>query len=403
MSRIGRSAAPCASSTEAIGLGQSDPPNVEAFLCAFARREDPSWPSTAGQTFASGFLERARYHGVLPLVHDRLEREPGAGKTWPQAVLQACREDAVGLAMWELRHRHLLRRVLAQLATINVRPVLFKGTALAHSVYPPRALRVRGDTDLIIPPAARARVTSALEALGFRKQLDAGGAFVFYQASYVRRDEDGGSHVLDVHWRINNSQLLSRLFDHQELLHNARPLPRLGPDVLAARSVDALLLACMHRATHHQAPYYVDGVAYYGGDRLIWLYDIHLLAEGLSADDWNELIRLAREKGLLAVCLEGLDRTHASFHTAIPESVFAALRLGPPEAVARYLRGGVLRQQWMDFRAIAGTGNKLWFLVESLFPPASYMRQRYPQERPDWLPWLYLKRVSGGALRRLYR
>jgi hypothetical protein len=144
-------------------------------------------------------------------------------------------------------------------------------------------------------------------------------------------------------------------------------------------------------------------VAYYGGDRLIWLYDIHLLAEGLSDDDWNALIRLSREKGLLAICLEGLELTRARFHTAIPERVLAALRLGPPEAVARYLRGGALRQQWMDLCAIAGTGNKLRFLVESIFPPASYMRQRYPQERLHWLPWLYVKRFSSGALRRMFR
>ena len=380
-------------------------PCVEEFLCRFLRRESPSWPQAAGESFTiADFLERARYHGVLPLVYDRLQREPDSGQGWPQQVLQACHEDALGHAMWELRHRDLLMRVLAQLAKIGVRPVLFKGTALAYSLYPARALRARGDTDLIISPGARRQASAALEALGFTKQLDAGGELVFYQASFIRHDERGGQHTLDVHWRINNSELLSRLFDYQELFRNARPVPRIGPDALAAGRVDALLLACLHRATHHQAPYYVDAVAYYSGNRLIWLYDIHLLAGGFSHAEWDELIGLAREKGLLAVCLEGLERAQARFHTAIPEPVVAAMRLpGPPEAAARYLGGGVWRQQWMDFCAIAGTANKMRFLTETAFPPARYIRQKYPQGQSDWLPWLYLRRVSGGLLKRMHR
>lgn len=379
-------------------------PSVEEFLCQLLRRESPCWPQAAGESFAAHFLERARYHGVLPLVYDRLQREPGAGQDWPQQVLHACREDALGHAMWELRHRDFLMRVLAQLAKVGVRPVLFKGTALAYTLYPARALRARGDTDLIISPGARSQASAALEALGFTKQLDTGGEFVFYQASFISPDEGGGQHALDVHWRISNSELLSRLFDYQELFRKACPVPRLGPDALAAGRVDALLLACMHRATHHQAPYYVDGVAYRGGDRLIWLYDIHLLAGGFSQAEWDELIGRAREKGLLAVCRQGIERAQARFHTAIPEEVVAAMRpQGRPEAAAQYLGGGALRQQWMDFVAIAGTANKMRFLADTAFPPAGYLRQKYPLGRSDWLPWLYLRRVSGGLLKRLHR
>ena len=377
---------------------------VEPFLCAFLRGETLNWPQTAPKAFIAGFLQRAAYHGVLPLVHDRLQREPASAHGWPRPILEACREDALGHAMWELRHRDLLMRVLARLATIGVRPVLFKGTALAYTTYPAGALRVRGDTDMFISSGTRSQAAAALEAEGFQQQLDASGEFVFYQASFISHDEGGGKHALDVHWRINNSELLSRLFEHQELLQNARPVPRLGPDAWAAGNVDALLLACMHRATHQQAPYYVDGVAHYGGDRLIWLYDIHLLAGGFSRDDWDALIMRARQKGLVAVCLEGLEQTRASFHTLVPEPVLATLcRQGEAEAIARYLSGGVLRQQWMDFCAIAGAANKMRFLTQTIFPPASYIRQKYAHSGIEWLPWLYVRRVSGGVLKRLHR
>lgn len=377
--------------------------NIEEFLCSFLRGEQSRWPDAAGEAFADDVLARAGYHGVLPLVYDRLQRAPASAQGWPLRVLQACRDDALGHAMWELHHRDRLTRVLAQLATTNVRPVLFKGTALAYRNYPRAALRVRSDTDLIIAPEARPEAAAALEAQGFSKQLDAGGDFVFHQASFVSHGEGGGTHAVDLHWRINNLELWSRLFSYQELLRRACAVPQLGAGALAAGNVDALLLACMHRATHERAPYYCDGQAHYGGDRLIWLYDIHLLVGGFSRQDWDDMIGRAREKGLLAVCLEGLERARTRFCTAVPEPVLAALRpQGKPEALARYLLSGGLRQQWLEYCAIAGLGNKVGFLVDSVFPPASYMAQKYSQAQTRWLPWLYLRRVVAGVLRRMH-
>jgi hypothetical protein len=29
------------------------------------------------------------------------------------------------------------------------------------------------------------------------------------------------------------------------------------------------------------------------------------------------------------------------------------------------------------------------------------MRQKFPEARPDWLPWLYLRRAFGGVAKKL--
>jgi hypothetical protein len=304
--------------------------------------------------------------------------------------------------MWELRHRALLRETFSKLAAAGIRPVLFKGTALAYTLYPEGTLRSRGDTDFIIPPRTQTLVADTLSALGFERGNAVSGESISYQESFTRTEPAGDAHTLDVHWRINNSELLSRLFSHAELLQHAQAVPALGPDALAAGKVHALLLACMHRATHKHNPYYVDGVAYYSGDRLIWLYDIHLLSDSFSQQDWDELVQMAQEKGLCATCLEGLTRARTAFHTALPGSVIDVLgRAGQTEIVARYFASGPLRQQWMDFCAIRGIVPKLRFLAETLFPAADYMRQKYPEG--GWLPWLYLRRAAGGVLKRLQR
>jgi hypothetical protein len=266
-------------------------------------------------------------------------------------------------------------------------------------------LRTRADTDVIIAPdvLARGRAESDLGSIGFVRDAGVSGEFVSYQASFTRHERGGRRHTVDLHWRINNSAILSRTFSHEELQLRARTIPELGRYASAATPVDALLLACLHRSTHKHNPFHVDGVAYYGGDRLIWLYDIHLLANAMSSGQWNELARLAEVKGLRAVCLEGLERARDCFGSTYPESVLAALSRKGAELPAAYLGSTALRQQWMDFCAIRGFRARLRYVGELLFPSIAYMRSKYPRARPAWLPWLYARRALGGMFKRMFR
>jgi hypothetical protein len=388
-------------SSQSDGRRAQSMKTVESFLTAFVRGESPPWP-VASDEFVADFLTRSAYHGMQSLVHDRLWRQPDGAQGWPTIVLQACRSAATGQAMWELRHLERLNRVLAQLGKVGVQPVLFKGTALAYGLYPEGVLRTRGDTDLIIPPESRSVVHKALQDINFELGSGVSGDHISYQSSYTWVQVTGGYHTLDIHWRINNSELLSRLFTYEELLAHARPLPKLGPRALAAGPVHALLLACMHRATHKQNPYYVDGVAYYSGDRLIWLYDIHLLLGGLTPAEIDDFVHLARAKGLRAVCLEGIERAQTCFHTLVPPEMLAGLGApGPAEPPARYLSGGLWLQKWMDFQALGSARNRIRYARELLFPPAAYMRQKYSNAGPGGLGWLYLRRAAGGLSKNL--
>ena len=373
---------------------------IEEFICATLRGERPPWPEADGA--AARFMERSAYNGVQALLHQRVGAGEGARLGWPRAVLDACRQQAIGQAAWEMRHQQLLNQALARLREAGVRPVLFKGTALAYSLYPEAFLRARGDTDLIVPVEDRGRAGEALEALGFARGHGVSGEFVMYQASYSWRETGGCCHTLDLHWRVNNSEILSKLFTYEQLRSQAQALPGLGPDAIAAGTSHALMLACMHRASHKHNPYYVDGGRYHGGDRLIWLYDIHLLLEGLSPSQQGEFAALAELKGFRAVCLEGIEHARACFHTAVPEAMGKAFAsAGSAEPTGRYLSGTASYQRWADFQAIDGALNKLGFMVEAVFPPASYMRHKYPHANLRWLPWLYLRRAAAGIWKRL--
>ena len=122
---------------------------IEPLMCAVLRGEHPAWPDEGrDEALIDSFIRRGEYHGVQALLYERLHAAPG----WPQDLLQALQRGTISGVMWELRHQQVVVEMLAALARIGIEPVLFKGTALAYSLYPDPALRTRGDTDFFVPP-----------------------------------------------------------------------------------------------------------------------------------------------------------------------------------------------------------------------------------------------------------
>jgi hypothetical protein len=373
--------------------------SVDDLICAALRGERPAWPVDAAFELASQVQSAAQFHGVVALLH-----ECTAGGNWPRELAEPMRDEAMQQTMWELRHHQVLAEVLDALAACGVRPIVIKGTALAYSLYGNPVLRSRADTDLFIAPGDRRQAHEVLASLGFAQADGMSGEFVSYQVSYLRETSGGLWHSLDVHWKINNSEVLAGLLTYDELRAACVPLPGIAASALGACAVHALLIACMHRCAHKQNPYYVHGIAHYESDRLIWLYDIHLLGEVLTESAWADFVDQARAKSLRAVCLDGLALARSRFHTRVPEAVLASLgEAGATERPYRYLWAGKLRQQWMDFAALGTIGKRLAFIRELLFPPASYMRGKYPQARLSWLPWLHARRICAGAVKNLRR
>jgi hypothetical protein len=351
---------------------------------------------TLGAESGELLIRRAEYHGVTALLNERLPLLP----TWPTSVREAVRRHAIARAFWELRHQQILCGVLDALSKRSIEPLMFKGTALAYGLYPNPVWRARSDTDIIVSPNDACLAREVLKSLGFNRNQSVSGELISYEDCYTLTIKDGGVHSIDLHRRINNSELLGRIFSYDELRAEAISLPQLCGKALAVCHNHALLLACLHRLVHRYNPYYVDGAAYYGGDRLIWLYDIHLLAQSFTPFQWQDLVRSATEKGLCATSLDGIDRAAMYFPTPCPDEIRQSLsKTGEPAAI--YLDAGPLRRFWIDFLAINGAAERLLYAKELVFPSPAYMRAKYAQISPAWLPWLYARRAAAGFLKRL--
>ncbi len=331
------------------------------------------------------FWAEARAHGVLPLAVERVRRGGWAGV---HSALRDCllREAADEAARAELAAADL-RRVLTALGDASVRPIVLKGAALAHTHYRHPGLRPRLDTDLLIRSADLDAAHAAFRALRADYVPHVTGTYVMSQFHYVTRDRTGCSHLYDVHWRIVVPLAFARTLEFDEIDRDAVPVPELGPHARAPSPEHALLLACVHRAAHHT-----------GSSRLIWLYDIHLIAERLALAQQDAFVELAVARGVATVAADGLSAACDGFPGAAAAALRARLSSVPPESerlTAGFLRARrtPVRDAIANLRALGGGRERLRLARELLLPSPRYMRHVYARGSRAPLPLLYLRRL----------
>jgi len=333
-------------------------------------------------------LASADEHGVLPLLADA-----AAAACWDRDILAAMRPSvAAETALAMLREREL-RRVLASLAAAGMTPLLLKGAHLAFTLYPSPDRRPRLDTDLLIEEGDRDALKECLAALRYRPVPHVTGEVAFTQFQYRHVDESGASHTLDIHWRIAVPKAFADRLTYDDLRRDAVAVPGLGPHALAPSPPLALIVACLHRTAHHGTT-----------TRLLWLYDIHLLAAALSGQDWELVVERAGLCGLTPVVAAGLEHAIARLGTVVPRHVLERLHAGDAATepdVLVFLHGvpPQIQVAASDWRRIPGARARLRFLQEHLFPPASYMRHRYGISSRVVLPFLYVHRAVTGAVK----
>lgn len=326
---------------------------------------------------------------VDPLLANRVL---GCSGRW-EAVRSLAREGMAKAIAAEWVQRRALERLVAGLGARKLRFLVVKGAAFAYTVYPSPALRPRADTDLLVSPDDVAAAERALSDLGFTRAIEADRALGSGQRHYGIVDEHGMTHPVDLHWRLTDRMAFARALPFDRLWSRSVPLA----SIAGARTlceVDGLLLALLHRIAHH-------------GDRscLLWLYDVHLMAERLDEDRWRDVMRTAEGDGLVACVGRGLRQSIALFGTPCPAFVVEWVTEGcdrPLDAAfeARGVRplGALLS----DLRAVSSWSTRLALLGEHVFPSAAYMRARYVTTRMP-LAVLHLRRLAAGVPRWLRR
>jgi hypothetical protein len=364
----------------------SEPPPISALLReplrALLRGGPAHWPREASANDAANLLEALDQHGVAPLLYALLSE---AKETWP--ISASLRDTAIHAAAGETSRLGDLRALLDAFAARGIRVLIIKGTGLAYDIYERPELRPRGDTDLLIDANDCDVMRALMHELGYESQLTSGDTLAVRQQSFRR-----SGHVYDVHWDVTNSAVVRDALPFAELLSRAILVPRIGAHAWALSHTDALLLACLHRVAHH-----------HDNERLIWLYDLHLLRERMSRDEHAAFWRLAAERRLVAICERSIALSEEWFGSASHDR--ASDWLHGDERV-RHEPSAAFLDRSRSRAAVLGHEIKAlgWLLRlrrvrELTFPPPAFIRQSFPAAPRVALPALYLWRSARGVMR----
>ncbi len=355
-------------------------------LDAALRGEELTW-SALGTT-STRLLDACAALQISTLLHHRL-----AGTRhddWPDDVRRELARTAHAAAALEMIRSRETASVLTALAASGIHPILLKGAPLAHVVYDSPALRPHADTDLLIRREERETVKSTMRGCGYVESLLSNGELLFCQFAMVRRDPLGVEHAFDFHWKISTQSLFADVLRYDELAAAAIPVPALGPHARCAGAIHALLLACIHPVMHHRR-----------SQRLIWLYDIHLLMSQLSDGETERFANLAVDKRVAAICLHQIALTRERFGTSVPDRLAARLSARrTPEPSEIYLQPS---RRWhhelaSNVRGLPRLRDRIRLVREVLFPGPRYMLDAYRLRgcAVIALPMLYGHRLLNG-------
>jgi len=341
-------------------------------------------PDTAPASVAA-CVTQAKLDGVAALLYICLCSRPNLPV--PDAIMSALaplHAQAVAIEMLREIQAQRLQSVLLQL---DLPFLLLKGAALAHWAYDCAHLRSRDDLDVLFADEASAqRAITSLESLGYQR---VGSQFngPNYEQCLRLDSKDGLTWWVDVHWRMSNHPVFAERFSFQELLERSIVFSE-NNAVRGLGAVHAFLHAAIHR---------MSNLLIGSGDRLIWLFDLHQIAHRLHAQDWQQLIEIARVRQLAGPCVSSMDRCTALFSTAWPPLVLGELR-----ALAELERFKVKNAhsrwyfEWQTLRSVP-VAMRLSFVLRKVWPARAYMNERYGLTHAHQLPVAYVRRWLTGA------
>ena len=367
---------------------------IDNLLVAWIKGEEISIVSDFSKADCEAILLRIDFHGVVGLIDplsvskDRLT----------DALRQGIRGRIIAWEVWERDHKQTLCSVLEALSNVGIEPLIIKGTGLAYRNYDRPTERPRGDTDLLVAPDDFDRASRVFLDMGARAWAMPAGPVGGCARLFLFPGRFGLGHQIDLHFGISAHPALSGLLKYEGLSEVAIELPSLSPQARTIRDEHALILASMHRLKHRHSAYYAGGVQYRSPDRLIWLYDIHVLSGQLTKVGWKRLLAAAQTAGLSGAVALALEAATKAYATEYPPQVMGVLQQrGKAERPTRFLTSGVLSQTVMDFAALPNIRSKTLFLREVCFPSSEHMRSAFADVRPQFLPWLYIYRAARGA------
>lgn len=243
-------------------------------------KNDPILPPRISIIKWLELLHILKAHWVLPLLYWHTGKLPDEFRP-PEPVFDNMR---TAFQWSRARCFHMERQLQEIVPAFNdegVRMVVLKGPALGRTVYPDPALRPSSDLDLLVRPEQFIRAREILKGVGYKCEFKLFEVFKDFHCEevFIKLTNSRVARPVEIHWDLQPFFGKKRGNGVKELFQKTIAADTVDMTFETLHPVDTLIHAASHLTMVHNQDM-----------RLIWIYDIALLAQNLEAPgDWEML------------------------------------------------------------------------------------------------------------------
>lgn len=370
------------------------PATLDNWFRALLRQEPISPPQVTYEEWGV-WLTAVAHHGMSALVYTWLLNAPANHQPPPPIMTQLRVEHVANIALAERRRRQAANLV-TRLDQVDIQPIVLKGTALAHWLYDLPELRPSADIDFLIRPDDFDAVFDILTTDEFTPKVERmPGLPGAWECEFLASSQVNGipRYDVDLHWTLSPFEQVQKQCDHDTLFLDAADIQIGNSAISILDPVTAFIHASFHLIYNHPMAM-----------RLIWLYDIHLLAQYISKMKmWVHVVEgsvLWQARLALAYALQ---LTQEWFGTIFPETISDTHWLPPLQAeiemhqVTQHRLTSRPKSVWFNWHRhqmqSMNTHEKWIYIQNRLFPGELEMDNWYPEFRSWPLPLAHLGRL----------
>lgn len=357
-------------------------------------KDDPVLPPQVSLTEWRGLLSTLKSHWVLPLLYWHVGRLPDEFRP-PEPVADTMRATFQWSRARCFHMERQLGEIVAAFKDEGVRILVLKGPALGRTVYPDPVLRPASDLDLLVRPDEFMKAREIFEKIGYQCKSKIFEVFKDFhrEEEFISRTNSRVIRCVDVHWDLHQFFGEKRGNKVEVIFQNAIEVEAANLSFETMHPVDALINAALHLIMHHNQDM-----------RLIWVYDIALLARSLVVpEDWEMLQEKSSEWGARLAVEESLRLAQILTDLQLPKR-FDNFSTWPKPAMAELaclnnamVKGEntktlfeLLKELYLS--SSAKNFKKILYIFKLIFPDPGYMRHWYPQSNGLLLPLSYARR-----------
>lgn len=281
------------------------------------------------------------------------------------------------------------RKVIEAFTAGNINVIALKGIYLSEWLYQDIGLRQFSDIDLLVKEGDAGTCLAILSSLGFKPHDSSVTEFIGSKSEiihYAPMVMEGVS--IEIHIKLHRHSEIYHI-NIEEFWRNARPVNINNTSVLALCDKDLLIHLCVHLDKHFRG----------GHVQFTCFNDITNLLEKIADTiNWDDFIATCRIHQCEDTVLMYIILVNKYINATVPVYIidnYSYLLTEENEILfIKYLNGHVgtfsaVPVHLGNLKNLTSLSDKLWYLLDLVFPPKAFMIQKYKINHPGLYMFYY--------------